>query len=249
MTKSDVNKIIDWLKEFFNNHKVLGAVVGMSGGKDSLITAKLLTCAIGKDNVVGVIMPNGKMTDMEDAVKSCDLLGIRHYCVDINNTYNTILENTKSVLEKEKKDISTVTTFNTPPRIRMATLYAIAGSLGYVVANTSNLSEAMVGYTTKWGDNVGDISPIANFTKTEVCQIGLLLGLDKNLVLKAPSDGLTGKSDEDSMGITYDELDNYIRTGKKCANYERITALHNKSKHKRSGVYKYMPNLKNHFKD
>ena len=140
-----------------------------------------------------------------------------------------------------------MTTFNVPPRLRMVTLYSIAGSLGYLVANTSNLSEGMVGYTTKWGDNVGDFGPLANFTKEEVCEIGILLGLPDRLVNKIPDDGLSGQSDEEKLGFSYAELDNFIRHGKKGEKFDKISHMHKISQHKRIGVVKYENDLKNYF--
>ncbi len=248
VTIDEVNGIIEWIKGYFNNNPFFkGVVIGMSGGKDSLVTASLCINALGKDRVFGVIMPNGKMIDKNDARRTCEYLGIRYKEIDISKTYNSIIENVEPIIKETNNNLSTVTTFNTPPRIRMTYLYAIAGSMGYLVANTSNLSEAMVGYTTKWGDNVGDFAPIANYTKNEVCEIGLLLGLPKDLVLKTPSDGLSGKSDEDNMGITYGELEDYIREGKIGANFERIKKLHQNSKHKRDGAIKYDNKKINHF--
>ena len=218
-------------------------MIGVSGGKDSLVVAKLCINALGKENVLGVIMPNGEMIDYQDAKRTCELLDIKYYVLDISSSYNAVIDNAKKVVSS----LSSVTTINTAPRIRMTTLYAIAGSLNYLVANTSNLSETMTGYTTKWGDNVGDFSPLGNFTKTEVCEIGEILGLPKDLVYKKPSDGLTGKSDEDNMGITYDELDNYIRTGKECECLEKIKKLYILSSHKRNGIKKFDCGLKNYF--
>ena len=145
--------------------------------------------------------------------------------------------------------LSTVTTFNTPPRIRMVTLYSIAGSLNFLVANTSNLSEGMVGYTTKWGDNVGDFSPIANYTKEEVCEIGLLLGLPSDLVNKVPEDGLSGQSDENKLGFPYSSLGNFIRKGERDEHFEKIEKMHKNSYDKRVGVVKYNNTLKNYFEN
>lgn len=249
MDKKEVKKTIEWIKDYFKKCLFAkGAVVGMSGGKDSFVVAKLCVEALGKDNVLGVIMPNGQMTDYSDAKKSCEFLGIRHTSIDIADGYNDIIKSIEPYLKQNNVPLSSVSTINTAPRIRMTTLYALAGSLDYLVANTSNLSEAEVGYTTKWGDNVGDFAPIANWTKNEVCEIGLLLGLPENLINKTPSDGLSGKSDEEKLGFSYDELDAYIRNGIKGKNFYTILSKNNNSSHKRNGVSKYENNLINHFK-
>lgn len=247
MDKQIVKRIIDWIKDYVTSAHADGVVIGMSGGKDSLVVAKLCTEAIGKQNVYGVIMPNGEMTDKNDAVISCRLLGIDYSILNISKTYNSLLQDVKPTLQKLGKTASTITTINTAPRIRMATLYALAGSMNYLVANTSNLSETMVGYTTKWGDNVGDFAPIANFTKSEVCQIGLLLGLPDDLVNKTPSDGLSGKSDEENLGFTYENLDNFIRFGIQKDDFDRISRMHAYSAHKRTGAKKFENDLPNFF--
>ena len=248
MDKKEIDKIVEWIKNYVASAKANGVVLGMSGGKDSFVVAKLCTLAVGCDNVFGVIMPNGEMQDLTDAITSCESLNIKYEVINISDAYNGVIEKIKPTLEKQGKPLSDISTINTAPRIRMTTLYAIAGSLNYLVANTSNLSEASVGYTTKWGDNVGDFAPIANFTKTEVCEIGIDLGLEKSLVEKTPSDGLSGKSDEDKLGITYASLDNLIRNGEKGKDYERIMYLNKISAHKRIGVAKYENNLKNTLK-
>ena len=230
------NQIIDFIRDYIGNAGAKGVILGMSGGKDSLIVASLCANAIGKENVLGIIMPNGQMKDITIAKESCKILGIKYKTLDIEKTYNSIMSGISPIIEEFNKPISTITTYNIPPRIRMLTLYAIAGSLNYLVANTSNLSEKMVGYTTKWGDNVGDFAPILDLTKTEVCQLGISLGLPENLVLKTPDDGLTGKTDEDNLGVSYSELDNFIRNGTKAKNYDKIISLYNKSKHKRGEI-------------
>ncbi|MBE5738704.1 MAG: NAD(+) synthase [Clostridiales bacterium] len=243
---NESKKIIEWIKNYVTNCKAKGIAIGMSGGKDSLVVAKLCADALGKDNVLGVIMPNGEMTDITDAIDSCKLLRIDYQIIDISTTYKNIIEETQFALISKNTSLNSITTINTPPRIRMTILYAIAGSLNYLVANTSNLSEIMVGYSTKWGDSAGDIAPIANYTKSEVCEIGLALGLPKELVIKTSSDGLSGKSDEEKLGFTYNELDNLIRTGEKGENYDKIITLHNTTNHKRNPIPKPQTSLKNY---
>lgn len=245
----EIEKIVDWIKSCVNKANASGVVIGMSGGKDSLVVAKLCCLALGADKVFGIIMPNKVMTDKSVAATTCELLGLKYTTIDINNTYSSILNNIEPFITAQNKTITSVTTINTAPRIRMTTLYAIASSLNCLVANTSNLSETMVGYSTKWGDNVGDFAPLANFTKTEVCEIGLKLGLPKELVNKMPSDGLTGKTDEDNLGFSYASLDNFIRRGEKCADIDKILKKHKLSLHKINGVNKYINNYKNFLKD
>ena len=240
-----IEDLKNWIKEYVKSAYANGVVLGMSGGKDSLVVAKLCADALGSEKVFGVIMPNGPMLDKNDAVKTCELLGIKWTVLDISSGYNSVLENVKLALNTQ--NLSEITTINTAPRIRMTTLYAIAGTLNYLVANTSNLSEASVGYTTKWGDNIGDFAPLANFTKTEVCEIGLMLNLPDELVNKIPSDGLSGKSDEDKLGFTYQELDTFIRTGKKGEKFDVIERKHKTSNHKRIGAVKFEYNKKNYF--
>lgn len=245
--KNEITRIEKFIKDYLENAKAKGIVIGMSGGKDSFITAKLCANAIGKENVLGILMPNGANSDLNIAIENCKEIGIRYHKVDILNIYNEIISSTKEVLDSERQNILDISTINTPPRIRMTLLYAIAGSLNYLVANTSNLSETMIGYTTKWGDNVGDFSPIGKYTKTEVCKIGIELGLSPKYVMKTPDDGLSGKSDEEKIGFSYDELDRYIRFGVKNENFAKIEKMHKNSKHKRNPIKKCDNNFKNYF--
>ena len=247
MVKQDVENVINWIKQLFNNNPFAkGVVIGMSGGKDSLVVAKLCIEAIGKEKVFGVIMPNGEMKDILDAKRTCEFLEIPYTVININGAYSEITQSTQTALSSYGIDLSTDSKINIAPRVRMTTLYALAQSLGYFVANTSNLSEISTGYSTKWGDGVGDFAPLANFTKSEVCEIGHILGLPADLVDKVPSDGLSSMSDEEKMKITYSELDTLIRTGEKPACYEQIVKLNKASKHKREGVTKYQNNFPNH---
>ena len=243
INKEIIDELISWIRDYVNNTGAKGVTLGMSGGKDSMIVAKLCTLALGEENVFGVIMPNGEMIDKSDAVRTCELLNIPYTTINIKDMFDSAIKNTENALNMP---LSSVTTINTAPRIRMMQLYAIAGTLNYLVANTSNLSEASVGYCTKWGDNVGDFAPLLNFTKTEVCEIGLMLGLPDELVNKIPSDGLTGKSDETKLGFSYFELDNLIRNNVKGENYDKIVRLNKITKHKRDAIARFNNNIKNY---
>ncbi len=209
----DANKVkndcVNWIREFFEqNGKGCNAVVGISGGKDSSVVAALCVEALGKDRVIGVLMPCGVQHDIDCAYQLVNHLGIKHYVVNIQ----AALEGIKSAIPEELP-LSTLSVTNLPPRIRMTTLYAVSQSCNGRVANTCNLSEDWVGYSTRYGDSVGDFSPLSRLTVAEVKEIGHLLGLPAELVEKTPIDGLCGKTDEDNLGFTYAELDRYIRTG------------------------------------
>ena len=203
------NDCIQWIRDFFeNNGKDCNAVIGISGGKDSSIAAALCVEALGKERVVGVLMPQGEQHDIDMARLLVNHLGIRNYEINVKDAVDGVLKNFPEDLA-----VSEMTKVNLPPRIRMATLYAVSQSCNGRVCNTCNLSEDWVGYSTRYGDSVGDFSPMSNLTVTEVKEIGYLLDLPKELVDKTPIDGLCGKSDEDNLGFTYAELDVYIRTG------------------------------------
>ncbi len=203
------NDCVRWIQDFFeNNGKGCNAVVGISGGKDSSVAAALCVEALGKDRVIGVLMPQGEQHDIDMAKLLVDHLGIRHYVVNIKETVDSLLG-----VMPESIEITPQTVQNIPPRIRMTTLYAISQSCNGRVCNTCNLSEDWVGYSTRYGDSVGDFSPMSFLTVTEVKEIGRILGLPEVLVDKVPIDGLCGKTDEENLGFTYAELDRYIRTG------------------------------------
>lgn len=219
-------KAAEWIREFFEvNGKGCNAVVAVSGGKDSSITAALCVKALGKDRVIGVMMPNGQQRDIGLAEKLITLLGIRAYTIDISGSYNATME---ELAKKLPCEISEQTKINLAPRLRMSTVYAVSQSLNGRVANTCNLSEDWVGYSTRYGDTAGDYSPLSRFTVQEVRAIGDYLGLPPELVYKIPDDGLSGMSDEDKLGFTYETLDRYIRTGviKSAEDKEKIDRLH-----------------------
>ena len=199
---------VRWIRDFFEeNGKGCNAVVGISGGKDSSVVAALCVEALGRDRVIGVLMPNGEQADIDMAKLLVSHLGIRHYIVNIKDAVDGVTRNIPFELSEQSRQ-------NLPPRIRMSTLYAVSQSNNGRVANTCNLSEDWVGYSTRYGDSVGDFSPCSNLTVQEVKAIGRVLGLPASLVDKVPTDGLCGKTDEDNLGFTYAELDRYIREGK-----------------------------------
>ncbi len=207
--ESAINECCRWIQHWFaENGDGCPAVLGISGGKDSSVCAALLCRALGVHRVVGVLMPNSVQPDIADAQQLCAHLGIVNYTVNIGACANALTEELNSHLPMSHQAM-----VNLPPRLRMATVYAVSQSMNGRVANTCNLSEDWVGYSTRWGDSVGDFAPLAQFTVTEVKAIGRALGLPENLVEKPPSDGLTGKTDEDNLGFTYKELDAYLREG------------------------------------
>ena len=214
------NACVEWIKKFFEeNGPGCNAVIGISGGKDSSVVAALCVEALGKDRVIGVLMPCGVQSDIDMAKLLVSHLGIKHFIVNIKDAVDGVKNNIPFELSEQSS-------FNLPSRIRMATLYAVSQSNNGRVANTCNLSEDWVGYSTRYGDSVGDFSPCSNLTVQEVKAIGRLLGLPDRLVDKVPIDGLCGKTDEDNLGFTYAELDRYIREGiiddpEKKANIDR----------------------------
>ncbi len=203
------NDCVLWIRDFFmNNGPDCNAIVGISGGKDSSVAAALCVEALGKDRVVGVLMPQGEQHDIDMAYLLVNHLGIRHFVVNVKDSIDGIINNIPNEL-----DLSSQALQNLPPRIRMSTLYSVSQSLNGRVCNTCNLSEDWVGYSTRYGDSVGDFSPMSKLTVTEVKEIGRVLGLPEELVEKTPIDGLCGKTDEENLGFTYAELDRYIREG------------------------------------
>ena len=231
------NGLVLWIRDWFDeNGPGCNCVCGISGGKDSSVVAALCVEALGPDRVIGVMMPQGGQKDIDMSHKLVRHLGIRHMVVDINDAYCAVINDIIDGMYNQRQyfpefRISNQTKTNLPPRIRMATLYAIAQTLNGRVSNNCNLSEDWVGYSTRWGDAAGDFAPLANLTVTEVKAIGYELGLPVDLIEKVPSDGLCGKTDEDNLGFSYEVLDRYIREGI-CEDKEtekRIIYLHNKN--------------------
>lgn len=205
--KRATDTCIRWIRDWFDiNGKGCNAIIGISGGKDSSVVAALCVAALGKDRVIGVMMPKGEQFDIDYSVELCKILGVKSLTVNVGSVVDALRDSLGF-------EASSQTVTNIPPRIRMATLYAVAQSHNGRVANTCNLSENWVGYSTRYGDDAGDFSPLSNFTVQEVKAIGRYLGLPEKFVEKPPLDGLCGKTDEDNLGFTYAVLDRYIREG------------------------------------
>lgn len=229
------NDCVEWIRNWFeHNGPNCNAVIGISGGKDSTVVAALCVEALGKDRVIGVLMPQNNQSDIDDSYAVVNHLGIKHKVINIGPIVDMMLLQLSMFGDMT---ISEQTKINLPPRIRMATLYAVSQSENGRVANTCNLSEDYIGYSTRWGDSVGDFAPLANLTSEEVVSIGDECGLPYELTHKTPSDGLCGKTDEDNFGFTYQVLNKYIRTGI-CEDEEikvKIDAMHKKN------LFKLMP--------
>lgn len=204
-------KIVVWIREFFEeNGQGCKAIVAISGGKDSSVVAALCAEALGKDRVFGVLLPNGEQADIDASKLLVSHLDIEHTVINIKKSFDGMLGEIEDKLDYQ---VSKQTVTNLPARLRMAATYAVAQSMNGRVANTCNLSEDWVGYSTRYGDAAGDFSPLAQLTVQEVLSVGEELGLPKELVYKTPIDGLSGLSDEENLGFSYAILDKYIRTG------------------------------------
>lgn len=231
--------IVKWIQNWFKeNGPDCKAVIGISGGKDSSIVAALCVEALGKDRVLGVCMPNTLGQDT-DSYKVIEHLGIGHVAISIEGAYNEIINE----IRKTPIKVSDQAFMNLPPRLRMSTLYAVSQSVNGRVANTCNLSEAYIGWETRWGDAVGDFAPLQGLTCSEVIALGRELDLPKELIEKVPSDGLCGSTDEDAFGFTYDEVDRWIRLGAKGEHHTKIMQMHNKNRFKKLDLPHYSPPL------
>lgn len=223
MTKDIKNQIIQKIRNWWEANGSYGpAVVGISGGKDSSVVAALCVAALGKNKVLGVLMPDGVQKDISDSQKLCDHLKITNITVNIERMTMGFLEAIHDINQGfvNKKNLNSIKweapfkpradytryTTNIPPRVRMTMLYAIAQNFNGRVIGTGNAAEAYCGYCTIYGDLAGDFNPIKNLYVDEVIELGKLLKLPKNLVEKIPSDGLSGKNDEDNLGFTYTEV-------------------------------------------
>lgn len=224
----NIEQITQWLENYRIQAGAQGFVIGISGGKDSAVAAALLVRASGADRVTGIIIPNGHGASKEesDAQRVCKHLSIETLNINIGDMFKAFCKNIP--------DLSPHTLTNIPPRLRMTTLYAVAQEKNYLVCGTGNYSERYIGYCTKWGDTASDINPLAHLLSDEVVELGRELGVPEDIISKPPADGLTGKTDEENIGFTYTQLNNFIRTGT-CEDPEvqkRIERMHKIAMHK-----------------
>ena len=240
--KKTTSELIGWVRDWFDrNGRGCSAVIGISGGKDSSVAAAVCVEALGVDRVIGVLMPNGEQSDIDASYMLVKHLGIKYHVVNIKESYDGMIAAIKECIP----EISAQSTVNLAPRLRMSALYCISQSNNGRVINTCNLSEDWVGYSTRYGDAAGDVSPLALLTVQEVIDIGRELGLPRELTEKVPSDGLCGKTDEDNLGFTYASLDRYIREGV-CEDgelREKIDRRHYANKFKLQLMEHYEPEL------
>lgn len=214
--------LVEGLKYWFENEagNAKGVVIGISGGKDSTVVAKLFCEAIGKDKVLGVLMPNGHQKDLQIAKEVCEYLDISYMIFDISGAYQDIVETAQlddlifvpEDIRVGNKEFETLrltkeSLINIAPRIRMTYLYAIGQSIGYRIAGTTNMTENLLGYFTKYGDGAADVEPLLQLTCTDVINLGVELGLPEHFTHKVPEDGLTGKTDEEIFGYSYKDID------------------------------------------
>ena len=238
---AEVENITSFIKNYFiKNGPNSKAIIGISGGKDSTVAAALLCRALGSERVIGVLMPQDIQTDIEDSRRVCEILNIDYYEINIGSICDKIYNQINQEFDKDF-DISdySVVSNNTPSRVRMTVLYAIAGAMNGRVVNTCNYSENMIGWNTKFGDTAGDFSLFYDYTVTEVKQIGRYLSLPTDLIDKAPADGLCGKTDEDKFGFTYEVLDKYLRNDNSTPDYDtllKIETMKKAGQHKHSNI-------------
>ena len=222
-----------WLSNEVKKAGAKGIILGLSGGIDSSVLAALGREALGREGVLGVIMPcNSNPNDEADAKLLAESLDVRYTRVDLSETFNVMCASVGV-------ELSPLVCSNMKARLRMVTLYALGQSNGLLVCGTSNRSEYETGYFTKYGDSGSDLMPLASFLKRDIRAMAKILGVPERIITKAPSAGLVdGQTDEGDMGFTYDVLDEYLASGKITdpSAKERIDVMRRRSEHKRKPI-------------
>lgn len=237
--KKEVERIIEFIRDYYKKNNLKGAIIGISGGKDSGVVAGLFTKALGRENVIGVTLPcHSRKSDRNDALEVSKKFGFKLYNFDLSGVFDSFKGQVKEMIDVSDEEL-TNSDINLKPRLRMATLYYFAAMFsainegGYLVAGTSNKCELYVGYFTKGGDSVQDISVLADFTVDEVIKIGEVIAVPSQVLYKVPDDGLSSLSDEEKLGVKYSKIADYME-GKSIDETAAkiIKNLHEKNQHK-----------------
>lgn len=237
--KKEVERIIEFIRDYYKKNNLKGAIIGISGGKDSGVVAGLFTKALGRENVIGVTLPcHSRKSDRNDALEVSKKFGFKLYNFDLSGVFDSFKGQVKEMIDVSDEEL-TNSDINLKPRLRMATLYYFAAMFsainegGYLVAGTSNKCELYVGYFTKGGDSVQDISVLADFTVDEVIKIGEVIAVPSQVLYKVPDDGLSSLSDEEKLGVKYSKIADYMdgRSIDETA-AKIIKNLHEKNQHK-----------------
>ena len=238
--ENETNNIIQFIKEYYQKNNLTGAIIGISGGKDSAVVASLFVKALGTENIIGVTLPcHSKGKDKQDAKLLSDYYQFKLINFDLTKIFDDFKIELNS-LGDFNEEICENADINLKPRLRMSSLYYLASlytnitKKAYLVAGTSNKCELYVGYFTKGGDSVHDIAIIEDFTVEEVIQIGEYLKVPKELLYKTPDDGLSNKTDEEKLGVSYKSIAKYMEGSKEINEKESeiIQKLHEKNQHK-----------------
>lgn len=239
--KKTANEIIEFIRKYYKENNLKGAVIGISGGKDSGVVAGLFARAIGASNVTGIWMPcHSKNEDKQNAILLSRHFGFELKEFDLTNLYDNYVKQFSEINSSEE-DYLKDSNINIKPRFRMATLYYYAAYLSkknkgvYIVPGTSNKCELYVGYFTKGGDDVSDIRVLADLTVDEVIKVGEAIGVPDVIVHKTPDDGLSGLTDEEKLGVKYSEIADIIQNnGINISDdiKDKIIKLHKNNSHK-----------------
>lgn len=207
-----VQKLCVWMEDKVTEAKAQGIVFGLSGGLDSAVVAAL-SIRIFPQNTLAIIIPcHSLQVDIDDALGFVDKFNIPYKIIDVSKVYDSFIH---LLNDEEKEGSFKLAEANIKPRLRMTTLYYFANKLNYLVVGTGNKSELMIGYFTKYGDGGADILPLGNLVKSQVRELAEYLGIPKKIINKPPSAGLwEGQTDEKEIGISYEQLDKYLKIGK-----------------------------------
>jgi NAD+ synthase len=216
----DISRVTEWIDNYFRNAGRTNAIIGLSGGIDSAVTASLCVKALGKDRILGVVLPiHSSPQDEIDAKTLIKKLEIDHLVVEMDEVFKSWYTNLMDaeytghfIKTGAFKESGQMVQANAKARMRMTALYAISEMADGLVVGTTNKTEAMIGYATKYGDGGVDIEPIMGFYKTEIFEMAKLLDIPQEIIDKPPSAGLwPGQTDEEEIGLPYSEIDRILK--------------------------------------